>query len=146
MTQTFHCPRCGTLLPYGTLVCPNCSALVYAPRLNELAAAATAAEARDPRSAVPLWQEALTLLPPDSQQAHLVQQRLAALTSGSGYLPVIEYQPPAPPTDDTLGTALAKTGGSMLLSIAIYSAYWGWEFATGFVLLILVHELGHSVS
>ncbi len=31
----------------------------------------------------------------------------------------------------------------MLVSIAAYSLIWGWKFAVGFVLLILVHEMGH---
>src|SRR5215216_6727132 len=35
------------------------------------------------------------------------------------------------------------TSGSMLVSIAAYSLIWGWTFAVGFVLLLLLHELGH---
>ena len=38
---------------------------------------------------------------------------------------------------------LLTTSGSMLVSIAAYSLIWGWRFAVGFVLLLLVHELGH---
>ena len=38
---------------------------------------------------------------------------------------------------------LLTTSGSMLVSIAAYSLIWGWRFAAGFVLLLLVHELGH---
>ena len=36
-----------------------------------------------------------------------------------------------------------KTLGSMILSIGLYAVDWGLPFAVGFVLLILVHELGH---
>ena len=32
---------------------------------------------------------------------------------------------------------------SIFISVAAYSLIWGWRFAVGFVLLILVHELGH---
>jgi Zn-dependent protease len=47
-----------------------------------------------------------------------------------------------------------KTGGSMLISIICYTWLFagdeglgfGLKFATGFVLLILVHELGHSLA
>ncbi|HKQ62367.1 MAG TPA: site-2 protease family protein [Candidatus Polarisedimenticolaceae bacterium] len=39
-----------------------------------------------------------------------------------------------------------KTLGSMLLSIGLYAVDWGLPFACGFVLLILVHELGHVVA
>lgn len=38
------------------------------------------------------------------------------------------------------------TAASMLVSIAAYAWIWGWRFAVGFVLLILVHELGHYVE
>jgi Zn-dependent protease len=38
-----------------------------------------------------------------------------------------------------------KTALSMLISVALYSVFWGWKFAVGFVLLILVHEFGHVV-
>jgi Zn-dependent protease len=31
----------------------------------------------------------------------------------------------------------------MLVSIGAYALLWGWKFAVGFVLLLLVHELGH---
>jgi Zn-dependent protease len=38
---------------------------------------------------------------------------------------------------------LLKSGGTMLLMIWIYTQLWGWQFAVGFVLLLLVHECGH---
>src|SRR6266487_4175699 len=38
---------------------------------------------------------------------------------------------------------LLKSGGTMLLMIWIYTQIWGWQFALGFVLLLLVHESGH---
>src|SRR5439155_913799 len=38
---------------------------------------------------------------------------------------------------------LLKSGGTMLLMIWIYTQMWGWQFALGFVLLLLVHETGH---
>lgn len=41
---------------------------------------------------------------------------------------------------------LLTTSGSMLVSIAAYSLIWGWTFAAGFVLLLLVHELGHVIQ
>lgn len=39
--------------------------------------------------------------------------------------------------------AQLKFALSMLTSIALYTVFWGWRFAVGFVLLMLVHELGH---
>jgi len=41
---------------------------------------------------------------------------------------------------------LLTTSGSMLVSVAAYSLIWGWRFAIGFVLLLLVHELGHVIQ
>lgn len=50
-------------------------------------------------------------------------------------LPVVKWVP-----------AFLKTGGTMLLSMGAYALAWPWQFAVGFVLLILVHELGHLVA
>jgi Zn-dependent protease len=41
---------------------------------------------------------------------------------------------------------LLTTSGSMLVSVAAYSLIWGWRFAAGFVLLLLVHEMGHVIQ
>jgi Zn-dependent protease len=41
---------------------------------------------------------------------------------------------------------VVATAGSMLVSIAAYAWLWGLPFAVGFVLLVLVHELGHVVE
>jgi Zn-dependent protease len=41
------------------------------------------------------------------------------------------------------GLPALKTGGTMLLSIAVYAQLYGWWFAVGFVLCILAHEMGH---
>ena len=38
------------------------------------------------------------------------------------------------------------TSASMLVSIGAYALLWGWKFAVGFVLLLLVHELGHVIE
>jgi Zn-dependent protease len=38
---------------------------------------------------------------------------------------------------------LFTVAGSMLVSIAAYALLWGWKFAVGIVLLLLVHEMGH---
>jgi Zn-dependent protease len=38
------------------------------------------------------------------------------------------------------------TSASMLVSIAAYAWIWGWAFAVGFVLLLLIHEMGHVIQ
>jgi len=35
------------------------------------------------------------------------------------------------------------TSATMFVSIAAYALIWGWSFAVGFVVLLLVHEMGH---
>jgi Zn-dependent protease len=39
-----------------------------------------------------------------------------------------------------------STSATMLVSIGAYSLIWGWKFALGFVLLLLVHEMGHVIQ
>jgi Zn-dependent protease len=41
---------------------------------------------------------------------------------------------------------LFTTAGTMLVSIAAYSFVFGWTFAIGFVVLLLVHEMGHVIQ
>jgi Zn-dependent protease len=41
---------------------------------------------------------------------------------------------------------LFTVAGSMLVSLAAYTAIWGWRFALGFVVLLAVHELGHVLE
>jgi Zn-dependent protease len=39
-----------------------------------------------------------------------------------------------------------KSAGFMLLSVGVYAMLFGWRYAVGFVLLLLVHEMGHYVA
>ncbi len=41
---------------------------------------------------------------------------------------------------------LLVTAGSMAVSVAAYASIWGVDFAIGFVILLLVHELGHVIE
>ena len=41
---------------------------------------------------------------------------------------------------------LFTTAGTALVSVALYSLFWGWEFAAGFVILLFVHEMGHVIQ
>lgn len=41
---------------------------------------------------------------------------------------------------------LLAGAGTMVLSLALYAAVWGWAFAAGFVALLLVHEMGHYLA
>ena len=108
-------------------------------------------------------------LPPTSPTPPSV----ATDTAGAGELPNVAGLPPARPAQQpprwrrllgpliVVGALLAKfkgvllllpklklltTSASMLVSIAAYSLIWGWTFALGFVLLLLVHEMGHVIQ
>lgn len=50
-------------------------------------------------------------------------------------LPLVKFLP-----------VLLKTGGTMILTMGVYALSWGWPFAVGFVLLILIHECGHLLA
>lgn len=41
---------------------------------------------------------------------------------------------------------LLASGGSMIISVAVYAAIFGWWYAVGFVFLLLVHEMGHYIA
>lgn len=163
-TSTFPCPRCGNLLVYGQLACPRCLALVYSRELTQLANEAQGEEQQgNAIRAALLWRQALTMLPPDSQQYQAISQHLAQLTSQFATMAMSRAEDGpaqagratgAVKSNDPWRVAVAKTGGSMLLSIVVYAFMFsgtrGWDFglqfATGFVLLILIHELGHSLA
>jgi Zn-dependent protease len=38
------------------------------------------------------------------------------------------------------------TAASMLVSVAAYALIWGWKFGAVFVLLLLIHEVGHVIQ
>ena len=41
---------------------------------------------------------------------------------------------------------LLATSASMLVSVGAYALIWGWSFGLGFVLLLLIHEMGHVIQ
>src|SRR5215216_4864664 len=41
---------------------------------------------------------------------------------------------------------LFSTSASMLVSVGAYALIWGWRFGLGFVLLLLIHEMGHVIQ
>ncbi|HEX5244292.1 MAG TPA: site-2 protease family protein, partial [Tepidisphaeraceae bacterium] len=118
-------------------------------------------EQTDPARAAHIWQSCLELLPSDSQQFLAIYQRVAALTGQQGLVPgsaagnqqTLQYRPGASDhKNDPWPVAIAKTVGSMAVSILVYGAWshssggtWSQSlwFAFGFVVLMLVHEMGH---
>jgi Zn-dependent protease len=164
--QPFSCRRCASPLGASDLACFRCGELVHKGELERLSGEAQRWEAFDPMAAANAWRRALPLLPPASPQRQMLVSRISMLESmaaagfaapglaaggyappaGQGFqTPVLNYAPAGPRRDTPL-SAIAKTGGSMVLSIAVYSFFFGPAVATGFVLLILIHELGHVVA
>src|SRR5436190_4538873 len=64
----------------------------------------------------------------------LVAAGLLLLKFGQGLLIVLK------------SAKIFTTAGTMLVSVFAYSFIWGWKFALGFVLLLLVHEMGHVIQ
>jgi Zn-dependent protease len=62
------------------------------------------------------------------------------------FTPPPPLQQPAPPRSTPLPKAILITLISAAFSALIYSQEDGWPFAAGFVLCILIHELGHTIS
>jgi Zn-dependent protease len=48
--------------------------------------------------------------------------------------------------DTWLITQLFTTAGSMLVSLVVYAYAFGWQFAMGFIFLLLAHEWGHVIA
>ena len=169
-----RCPRCGTELAPSILSCPSCRKLVHADTLARLAAEADAAtRAGNPTAALTAWREALDLLPPSSEQSRTIAERVVELSRVADESPAAEGKKPGWATAGTvagvLGLALWKskfvlvfiltklkflalgftkagTAFSMVLSLGVYWAAWGWRFALGVILTMYVHEMGHVAS
>jgi Zn-dependent protease len=167
------CDGCGTSVSATLLACPGCQRLVHAPRLKELAAAASAAAGRgDTAAELAAWRSSLELLPDRSRQHASITERIAALSES-----VDRERVAAPPSGRwkwlaALGPAglllwkfkflvvailskgkllllgLTKTGTllSMFATVSLYWTQWGLWFALGLVISIYIHEMGHVAA
>jgi Zn-dependent protease len=141
------CSRCGLPLPAGAVACPNCGLFVHLGELQQISSDAMRMEGSDPVGAAAIWQRSLGLLPADSPQYQMIRNRIGALSGGFAPQRLTAGATEPSRRVDSISTALFKTIGSMLISIAVYTWYFGdWRFAAGFVLLILVHEMGHVIA
>lgn len=158
-----HCPRCGQQLALGALACPACQSLIYSADLEALSREARDLEAKGQLpQAREAWNRSLAMLPPDSNQAQWVREKMRALDAAHGAAPAPAAQksgwarkfgPLAP-----LLLFLAKAKGiflvlfklkflfSFFLFIAVYVGLWGWRFGLGFAVCILIHEMGHYID
>ena len=152
---TARCVRCGTELAPAILSCPSCHKLVHAETLAPVAAEADAVtRAGDASGALGLWRQALDLLPPTSEQSRVIAARVVALSRVAEEAPAAKEKRPgwakAGTAAGVIGLALgftkAGTAFSMILSLGVYWAAWGWRFALGVILTMYVHEMGHVAS
>lgn len=166
-----RCGTCGTDVAPGILACPGCHRLVHAAALKRHRdGAEAAARTGDVQAELAAWRLAAELLPPQSKQYALLQEKIAALSDAADAAPVPEV-----PQSGTwkwlgglgtagfflwkfkfllvalatkgklllLGLTKASTVFSMLLAFGVYWTAWGMWFAAGVVLSIYVHEMGH---
>jgi len=153
------CPGCGSELPESALSCPECRRLIHANQLEELARRAKEAwrvgRFAEERA---LWAESLALLPTDTVQYRSITARLEQIdaamrgaepqrhegwkkaTMGIGPAVVLLLS-----KGKFLLLGLTKIGTllTMLASIGVYWALYGWALAVGIVISIYIHEMGH---
>jgi Zn-dependent protease len=159
--QAIHsCPSCSHWLPEGTLACPDCQTLTYGRYLSELAGTAHTFEQQGKwKEARERWNTTLKWLPENAEQAAGIQQHIAQIDSR---LKAEEDRkarwtkrlgPFAP-----IALFLLKIKSALFLLFklkfllgilgffGIYWALFGWRFALGFTLCILIHEMGHFIA
>jgi Zn-dependent protease len=169
-----RCVRCGTELAPAIVSCPSCHQLVHAETLARLAVEADAAtRTGDASGALGLWRQALELLPPASEQSRVIAARVVELSRVAEESPAPAEKRPGWVKAGgmvgviglllwkfkfvvvfaltklkflALGLTKAGTAFSMVLSLGVYWAAWGWRFALGVILTMYVHEMGHVAS
>ncbi len=175
-SSSSDCKGCGTQVPAGFLICPNCKKLLYSDRLRELATQAEQASGRGDAAAVlAAWRSALELLPAESKQHETIRQKIAELIKNAPQASKTQTEGHRPSWAKKAGwlgalglllwkfkvvvifvatklklllSGITKAGTffSMLLSFGVYWTAWGWKFALGFVVSIYIHEMGHIAS
>jgi Zn-dependent protease/RNA polymerase subunit RPABC4/transcription elongation factor Spt4 len=155
--QSRACAKCGATINPGELKCEQCGRYTYADELKEMAVRARQLTAIGHLAeAKQLWETALRMLPPGSNEFRAVQTEIAQLErrlhpqSQQGWAKRL----------GPLGAIvafLAKFKGLLfvlakfktLLSLfAFFGVYWllfGWWFAVGLCGSIFIHEMGHYV-
>ena len=157
------CPDCSVEVDPGALSCPGCRRLTHSEKLEDLAGRARAAwrvgKFAEERL---LWAESLTLVPEDTVQHRSIQARIAEIDQqsaastgagkswwqdkagmGAGPLLLLLLT-----KGKFLLLGLTKMGTllTMLASLGVYWAIYGWAFALGLVISIYIHEMGHVAA
>ncbi len=156
----FNCPECSHYLSPGTLACPDCHSVIYTQHLTRIAHAAQSLEQQQKwPEARDTWHAALAWLPPETPQAESIRKRIAQIQAR---IQAGEEQKSrwtkrlGPLAPAALFLLKIKSWFFLIFKLkfllsffAFFGLYWalyGWKFALGFTLSILIHELGHYVA
>jgi Zn-dependent protease len=127
-----RCDSCATELAPAMPACPHCGRLIHAEELKQLAGEAEEAErAGDPSTALGAWRSALELLPSESRQYGVIQDRIAALSRQVEASPA----PARPQAQAGAGGAPRgkwSTGAAGASALAV--AFWKFKFLIALVL------------
>ena len=80
--------------------------------------------------------------PPPQQQKHWLKRLLAPLSG----IALLIWKVAGPLLLALKNVKLFAFSATFLVSLAAYTSIWGWRFALGFMLLLMVHELGHVIQ
>jgi Zn-dependent protease len=162
-----NCHNCGAPLSLGAIVCPQCHTLLHSEQLVKISAVAKAQEERgELLQARDTWLSALPLLPHDADQAQWIRGHIYKLEISARNNPDADAVATAPKYQwakrlgplAPIAIVLAKSQAfllalfkfkfifSLLAYMLIYWQLFGAKFGIGFVLLILIHEMGHFID
>jgi Zn-dependent protease len=159
-----NCPACGAEMEEAALSCPACRRLTHAAALEDLAKRAGAAwRIGDFTLERTLWVQSLPLLPEDTVQHRTIQARIDEIdrqrSVSAGSTPAGDWRQKvgmgvgpllllALTKGKFLLLGLTKIGTllTMLASLGVYWAIYGWAFALGLVVSIYIHEMGHVAA
>jgi Zn-dependent protease len=162
-TVALACADCGVQLAPTALACLVCNRLVHADELNRMATAADDAERGGHlESALGTWRSALAKVPPGTRPHAAIVERISELELRVGARPrgaeprsrragsvgIVALAVALAGKAKFLLVGLTKAGPlvSLLASIGVSGAAYGWKVGSGLVLSIYLHELGHVAA
>jgi Zn-dependent protease len=80
--------------------------------------------------------------PPPQQQKHWLKRLLAPLSG----IALLAWKIAGPVLLALKNVKLFAFSLTFLVSLAAYTSIWGWRFALGFMVLLMVHEMGHVIQ
>ena len=79
---------------------------------------------------------------PPPQQKHWLKRLLAPFTG----MALLIWKVAGPLLFAVKNVKLFAFSATFLISLAAYTSIWGWRFALGFMVLLMVHEMGHVIQ